>query len=227
MELAVHLPDGESYMYEDGKEIELAVGADKLTPLKAYFQLNNQAEGDERDLLRGKKFVQIPELYLIHKESKEWVPKGKCPKPTIGCLYPVSPKNKELFFLRALIQKKCFPLSFEDLRIVDGVQHRTFRDAAVAMGLVRGDEEFATWVLYMFLTCKITLLFCMKQLSERGGTGRQSFQYETTLPDDFAALLSRRPARSLRKLLGGHGHGKLDQGASAALLCAQNGSQQR
>lgn len=93
------------------------------------------------------KYVNMPETYMFDAKAKKWRLKAFCPKLTIGSLFPVSPKQRECFFLHALLQKRCFPKSYEDLRTVDGVVYDTFREAAIAMGLVRGDEEYK---MYLF-----------------------------------------------------------------------------
>jgi hypothetical protein len=109
--------------------------------------LNRESSGDERKLLETKTFVQIPEDFLIDPNTKKWRRKKKCVKKTIGVLYSVSPKKRETWFLRALLQKKKFPLSYKDVRTVDDVEYGTFREAAVAMGLVRDDAEYRKYVL--------------------------------------------------------------------------------
>lgn len=147
MELSVHTKEATPCVFVRGKEMEAAQGTLKMTPLLAYFKLNSECTNpEELELLRTLKFVNVPEHYTFNRNQKKWTKKGKSCKMTIGSLYPVSPKNRETFFLRALMQKKPFPLSYEDVRTVDGVTYDTYREAAVALGLVQGDEEYRRYV---------------------------------------------------------------------------------
>jgi hypothetical protein len=145
MELAVHLENDKSVVYHEGDELT-ALEREKLSPLQAYFALNRESKDDEREYLKDKTYVDIPEDYLIDPKTKAWRRKKNCAKKTMGVLYSVSPKKRETFFLRALLLKKKFPLSYEDVRTVDGIPYGTFREAAVAMGLVRDDTEYKKYV---------------------------------------------------------------------------------
>lgn len=143
VELNVHTENSLPVVFRKGDELDAARAAPKLTPLLAYFKLNNEVlNAKERKRLDGLTFVRIPEFYVIDKDTRQWRRKKHCNKPTIGCLYAVSPKDRERYFLRALLLKRKCPLSYEDLRTVNGVPYGTFREAAVALGLVRGDEEY-------------------------------------------------------------------------------------
>jgi len=46
----------------------------------------------------------------------------------------------EIWYLRLLLLH-CACVSFVDLRTVDGVTHRTFQEAAIAIGLVKSQNE--------------------------------------------------------------------------------------
>jgi hypothetical protein len=160
VELNVHTADSVPVVFRSGNAEAAARGPQKLTPLLAYFNLNNRVVSvKERELLNTLTFKQIPEYYVIDKDTREWRRRVHCNKPTIGCLYAVAPKDRERYFLRALLLKRTCPLSYEDLRTVDTVPYDSFREAAVALGLVRGDEEYRRyvflinfWVLPLFFS---------------------------------------------------------------------------
>lgn len=61
---------------------------------------------------------------------------------TIGRMPFVSPRDPERFALRLLLHKVPGPLSFEDLRTVDGHLYDSFVDAAKARGLLESDDEY-------------------------------------------------------------------------------------
>jgi asparagine synthetase B (glutamine-hydrolysing) len=159
VELAVHTKETAPVVFRAGKQKEAALRMPKITPLLAYFDYNASCtDPGEKEILEELKYVNMPELYLFDEKTKKWRPKEKCVKMTIGSLLPVSPKERECFFLRALLQKKTCPKSYEDLRTVDGVEYKTFREAAVALGLVRGDEEYRR-----FLHLSVQSLFFLIQ----------------------------------------------------------------
>lgn len=58
-------------------------------------------------------------------------------------LYTVSPKQRELFAIRALLLCRSGITSFEDLKTVGDHQHDTFVDAAIALGLLESDDLYA------------------------------------------------------------------------------------
>ena len=61
---------------------------------------------------------------------------------TIGRLYTVHPNQDECFFLRMLLVNVPGPTSFQQLRIVNGVTHATFRRACQALNLLEDDRHW-------------------------------------------------------------------------------------
>ena len=55
---------------------------------------------------------------------------------TIGQLYSIHPKQIELYALQLLLNNVKGPQSYKDIQIVNGVTHDSFKDAAIALGLV-------------------------------------------------------------------------------------------
>jgi hypothetical protein len=138
----VHTKETAPCVFRQGNQEQAAQRLPKITPLLAYFQYNAECiDPEEREILQKLKYVNMPELYIFDSKTKKWRPKEKCVKMTIGSLLPVSPKERECFFC-ALLQKRTAPKSYEDLQTVNGIKYKTFREAAIAMGLVRGDEEY-------------------------------------------------------------------------------------
>ncbi|KAG0588920.1 hypothetical protein KC19_2G278400 [Ceratodon purpureus] len=60
----------------------------------------------------------------------------------IGRLYFARAAEGERFYLRLLLTTFGGPRSFEDLRTVNGVVHKTFKDACNALGLLQDDGEW-------------------------------------------------------------------------------------
>jgi hypothetical protein len=195
VELNVHTENSLPVVFRRGDELDAARAPPKLTPLLAYFKLNNEVlNAKERERLAGLTFVRIPEFYMIDKDTREWRKKKHCNKPTIGCLYAVSPKDRERYFLRALLLKRKCPLSYKDLRTVNGVPYDTFREAAVVLGLVRGDEEYRQYEVMILGNVVSLILF--PQHSARGERGIQSVCHANVVCHVGPSLLPSRSSSS-------------------------------
>jgi hypothetical protein len=70
----------------------------------------------------------------------------------IGHMYYAHPTSGEHYYLRMSLNCVKGATSYEHLRIVDGTEHNTFKDACIAMGLLVNDngrhqalEEAGLW----------------------------------------------------------------------------------
>ena len=57
-------------------------------------------------------------------------------------MYHCSPIAGERYYLRLLLTSVRGPISFEDIRTVNGILYPTFREACVALHLVEDDREW-------------------------------------------------------------------------------------
>ncbi|KZS10733.1 Uncharacterized protein APZ42_024749 [Daphnia magna] len=62
----------------------------------------------------------------------------------IGCLYTVGVRHVERHCLRSLLINVKGATSFEHLRTVDGLQHATFKSAAITLNLLEDDRAWST-----------------------------------------------------------------------------------
>ena len=60
---------------------------------------------------------------------------------TIGGMSIVSPKNTERFYLKLLLYKIKGATSFKDLLTVNKTLYKTYKEAAMASGLIEDDEQ--------------------------------------------------------------------------------------
>ncbi|GFW19351.1 ATP-dependent DNA helicase [Trichonephila clavipes] len=60
----------------------------------------------------------------------------------LGRLFTVSPRHTECFYLRLLLVNVTGPLSFQDIRKVNGQQYPTYKDACLALGLLEDDNQW-------------------------------------------------------------------------------------
>jgi len=155
IDLAVHTEGSASVVFREGDEDRAARRDDKDSTLTAYFKLNAAHTGDSPHAatLRDMYYTDVVDKFIFDGKTREWRPRAPtCPKEAIGSLNAVSPKNREAFFLRLLLQHVKCPKSYEDIRTVDGVLYDSNEDACGAMGLLRDDNEL---LAYFFLHCKV------------------------------------------------------------------------
>ncbi|TKR58437.1 hypothetical protein L596_029881 [Steinernema carpocapsae] len=144
--LAVHL-EGEQLVYfreSDHDERVIQRAQEAKTTLTAWFELN-RADPEARQI----SYCDIPKFYTWNKKDKKWKKRER--GYAIGRMYSVSPKEQERYRLRLLLLNVKGAISFENLRtvrVVDDsgvtteVTFGTYSEAAKALGLLRGDEEW-------------------------------------------------------------------------------------
>ncbi|XP_062088611.1 uncharacterized protein LOC133795174 [Humulus lupulus] len=99
-----------------------------------FFALNRVDENAKKLL-----YKQIPEYYVWNHQHKEWTPRKT--KTVIGRIVTANPFEGERYFMRILINHVRGPLSFEDLRTIEGILAPTFREAATMHGLLQRDSS--------------------------------------------------------------------------------------
>ncbi|KAG7987410.1 hypothetical protein I3843_03G132500 [Carya illinoinensis] len=99
------------------------------------FVALNRVDENARTLL----YKEFPEFYVWSQQYKEWTRRKK--KTVIGRIITANPFEGERYYLRILLNHVRGPLSFEDLRIVDGVVAPTFREATTMHGLLQRDSS--------------------------------------------------------------------------------------
>lgn len=117
------------------------------TTLTEYFTANRDAaertareeilEFDCRELL----YQDFPSRMTYDNTTHRWKIR-KSRFSTIGRMIYVNPTGGERFFLRILLTTIRGAVSFDDLRMVNGVLHPDFKSACVALGLLDSDEEW-------------------------------------------------------------------------------------
>jgi hypothetical protein len=60
----------------------------------------------------------------------------------IGRMYYAHPTLDELYYLRMLLNCVKGATSYKHLQIVDGIEHDTFKNACIAMGLLEDDNKW-------------------------------------------------------------------------------------
>ena len=144
--LAVHLEDRQTVYYRATDSLEGVMQRNHDSTLMAWFKLNT-ATTEARQL----KYAEVPRHYTWDIPRRKWKRRVR-PSAIISRLYFVHPRDIERFSLRLLLLHRAGATSFQDLRTIDGTAHPTFRDAALACGLLDTDREWsdclqeaATW----------------------------------------------------------------------------------
>ena len=137
LRLAIHLPDlNFCAIPEDleDSEIQEYLESNKKTTLTEWFEYNKQND-DALDLT----YLEFGTRYRWNKTTKQWTKfKNKIRKA--ARMHVISPKNVELFYLRAILRIKKGCKSFKDCLTVDERTYKTFQETAIAMGFLKNED---------------------------------------------------------------------------------------
>jgi hypothetical protein len=124
-------------VYNDNANIFETINSEQnqKTTLTEYFQANI-----DYALAKEVTYMDFPSVFTWTNGMKKWTirQRGCC----VGRLYFVSPSVGERYFLRTLLMKVKGAVSFEALRIINGVVHDTSKSACIALGLYDLDDEW-------------------------------------------------------------------------------------
>ncbi|KAG6621819.1 hypothetical protein I3842_Q005000 [Carya illinoinensis] len=134
--LHLHLEDKHQVTFRANEDLINVLNSDRSAKsmLTEFFALN-QVDENAKTLL----YKEFPEFYVWSQQYKEWTRRKK--KTVIGRIITANPFEGERYYLRILLNHVRGPLSFEDLRTVDGVVAPTFREAATMHGLLQRDSS--------------------------------------------------------------------------------------
>ncbi|XP_044575241.1 uncharacterized protein LOC123259044 [Cotesia glomerata] len=173
VQLAVHLENGQRVYFTNEPAIDRAKNPPKTT-LTEFFELCNCAD-DFGAFARTLFYSQIPR-YFTWAQTKQWLPRKQgslvtvdaCPNlfksNALERVFTVNPRQTECFYLRLLLVNVTGPLSFQDIRKVNGQQYTTYKDACLALGLLEDDNQWECMLAEAALNCtaiQIRLLFAI------------------------------------------------------------------
>ncbi|XP_044591454.1 uncharacterized protein LOC123269683 [Cotesia glomerata] len=171
VQLAIHHENGQRVFFTNETAIDRAINPPKTT-LTAFSELCNRAD-DFGAFARTLLYSQVPR-YFTWTQTKTWMP-CKQGSPVAACLnlfksnalgrlFTVNPRHTECFYLRLLLVNITGPLSFQDIRKVNGQQYTTYKDACLALGLLEDDNQRECMLAEAALNCtaiQIRLLFAI------------------------------------------------------------------
>ncbi|XP_035844154.1 uncharacterized protein LOC110932497 [Helianthus annuus] len=136
--LPFHCEDGQAIVYDDNSNLCDVVS--NPTVKKSMFtewMKCNQTDAFARTL----KYIEFPRYFVWIRKTRKWVRRKK-PFGAVGRIHYVPPSIGDCYFLRILLNHVIGPMSFNDIKTVDGKIYHTFKDACFARGLLDDDKEY-------------------------------------------------------------------------------------
>ena len=139
--LQVHLEGEHTVTFNpDGTVQEAAAQAERAkSTLMAWFDFNAANPDAARDVT----YAGMVKDFRFNPRTREWTRRQRHSRwEPVGRIYFVLPSAGERYYLRLLLNHVTGATCFKDVRTYDDVEYATFREAAMARGLLRGDEEW-------------------------------------------------------------------------------------
>ena len=135
--LNFHL-EGEQYVtYNDDDDLETVVQRPSIHQSQFLAWMDANKKYSQAQNLT---YEQFPNEFVFKKPKKNWFLRKR--GFAIGRLIYVPPSNDEKYYMRILLSLCKGPKGFEDIRIINGVQYKTFKEACYALGLLDDDQEY-------------------------------------------------------------------------------------
>ncbi|GBN52142.1 hypothetical protein AVEN_1229-1 [Araneus ventricosus] len=136
--LAVHLPQQQPIVYQDGQEAQaIERAALRKTTLTSWFELNKNDPS-----AHNISYSDIPQYYVFDKSTTNWKKRQRGGQNVIERLPVVSILGTERYYLRMLLLRKSGAISFDDILTANGLRCITFQQASQRYGLLRGDQHW-------------------------------------------------------------------------------------
>jgi hypothetical protein len=140
--LTFHEEGKQSIVFKDSSDLEsvLRYNKNKGTMFLAWMESNKEyPEG--RHLTYG----QYPSMFTYDTDGRFWKPRRR--GGSVGRLTFIPQSNRDIFYLRLLLNVQAGCTSFEDLKTVNGRVYDSFREACVALKLLEDDLEFINAII--------------------------------------------------------------------------------
>jgi hypothetical protein len=135
--LTFHEEGKQTVVFRDSSDLNsvLSRNRQKDTMFLAWMEANRRYP-QGRHLTYG----QFPSMFRYDTEKRFWKPRKR--GGAVGRLTFIPHSNRDLFYLRLLLNVQVGCKSYEDLRTVNGHVYDTYREACSALHLLEDDGEF-------------------------------------------------------------------------------------
>ncbi|MCH79500.1 ATP-dependent DNA helicase PIF1 [Trifolium medium] len=135
--LTFHLRSEQRILFKDGSNLQsvLSRNRDRNTMFLAWFEANRRYSAG-----RCLTYIQFPSKFVYDSDNRRWYPRKQ--GESIGRLSFIPPSNRELYYMRLLLNVQVGCKSFEDIRTVDNHVYDTYREACGELQLLADDREF-------------------------------------------------------------------------------------
>ncbi len=132
-----HLPNQQMVLFDDDDDVHEMAAQSSIsrTMLTEWFKTNQELK-----VAGSFMFDQFPQQWVWNRKLKRWTMRKK--GFAISRMYYAHPTSGECYYLRMLLNCVKGATSYKHLRIVDGTEHDTFKDACITMGLFANDNEW-------------------------------------------------------------------------------------
>ena len=135
MKLLVHTKNSERvYFTENFTKDQMLNAQARRTTLTAWFELNER-DPHARQFL----YQDIPEYYTFNQSTRRWTIRKR--GEMLGRMCTAYPRQGERFYMRLILTKKAGCRSYDDLYEYNGHRYGTYRECALAYGLLTTDSE--------------------------------------------------------------------------------------
>ena len=141
--LPVHLPNQQYVTFHAARPIETALQNNEKTMLTEFFKVNLDIQQSIQNGVAPQNlftYCEFPEHYAWNQRTKTWVRRQRAWK--VVARMTMAPPGTEQFYLRMLLNHVRGPTSFNDLKTHNGTEYPTFKEAALAKGLLHNDAEY-------------------------------------------------------------------------------------
>ncbi|XP_049392501.1 uncharacterized protein LOC125856887 [Solanum stenotomum] len=135
--LPFHLQGKNTIIFDESMPIESVISRHDLEKIEftEWFKANKEYP-DARELT----YSDFPTCWVRNGSDKKWTRRKK--GHAVGRIYFAHPGSGERFYMRMLLNFVKGYTSFESIRRINGVDHKTYREGCYALGLLDDDKEW-------------------------------------------------------------------------------------
>jgi hypothetical protein len=160
--LPFHLENEQQVIFSDSTDLTKIVSKERtgITKFTQWMQTNKECE-EARELT----YAQFPSKWVWKRAQLKWSKRKK--GRSVGRIYYAHPASGEKYYMRMLLNVVKGCTSFEQIRTVNGVVHKSYKSACEALGFLDDDKEWidcineaSNWAIGNQLRQLFTTILC-------------------------------------------------------------------